>query len=809
LSFSRVYSESGWNHQYASRLWVNGLSYSEWQGAKSNKYKKKKKACTSGWNDIKSSVFNGRLSNATAKYKKGFCQIRLNGNKKAKFAIHRSGKKAKKAITLTRPDGSSITFAKKSGAWKPLSGTPYTLKKAGKNWKLSTPSDSVETYDRWGSLIKITNSSGQSTHLRYNHAGKLKKVTGPFGKKLTFTYSGWDIASVTGALGTVSYNYSNDRLTTVTKVDGSTMAYQYDNGSLNAIVDALGQTTASYTYDNADRVATSEGQNGTHKTSFSYASTASQVTNIANNTTDSYKFRVVKGTMRLVKTTDTDGSISTQSYDDNGYPRQSVAINGTKTRTRYNERGLLEKRVESVGLPSKKVTLTHWHNKFRKPVLQVEGRIKAGNKATKSVYNNKGLLVKRIEGIIKTQQCQHGHHGYDDDHHGHHHKLHIALKDKRITKYRYNSKAQLTKTIAPNGAITLTSYDSDGNRTGGANALGHENKTLSFDATGKPLVSEDANGIQSTNAYDVAGRLTSTSSNGRTTSYEYDVAGRQTKTTNADGSTTESQYDASGNLTKTIDQDGNVSESSFDSNGNQTAQQVKDDHGTVILSSASSYNNKNQLTQSTDAQGNATSYEYDASGNQTKTTDAEGNIAQNEYDANNRLVKTTDALGGETTYAYDSDGNRTNVTAPNGAGTSFEYDSFNQLTKEISPDRGATTYQYDGSGNQISITDANGNQKNISYDALNRKTGESWTGAPDLTIAYSYDNCTNGVGKLCTIIDKSGSTSFAFDAKGQITQKTQTIDGIDLTKAYAYNNEGQLTLILLVRKLVTVTMSIK
>jgi len=67
-----------------------------------------------------------------------------------------------------------MTFAKDHRQWKSLSGAPYTLKKSGKNWKLSTPNNSVELYDRWGSLIKVTNSSGQSTRLRYNHAARTR-----------------------------------------------------------------------------------------------------------------------------------------------------------------------------------------------------------------------------------------------------------------------------------------------------------------------------------------------------------------------------------------------------------------------------------------------------------------------------------------------------------------------------------------------------------------------------------------------------------------------------------------------------------
>ncbi|MFW5443503.1 MAG: RHS repeat-associated core domain-containing protein, partial [Methylococcaceae bacterium] len=335
-------------------------------------------------------------------------------------------------------------------------------------------------------------------------------------------------------------------------------------------------------------------------------------------------------------------------------------------------------------------------------------------------------------------------------------------------------------------------YDDQGNRTSATNALGHQTQTLTFDEAGRPLKSQDSNGIITENQYDSAGRLLKTTINGLSTSYQYDSSGRQTKVTYPDGTYSENQYDGSGRIIKTINQRGEVTENSYDSNGNRTKRQLSDAEGNILAKSESLYNPLNQVIQTLDAEGNVTSFEYDASGNQIKITDAKGNITQNQYDSQNRLAKTIDALGGETTYQYDINGNRVQVTAANGATTTFSYDSFNQITSENSPDRGQTIYDYDISGNRIQIKDANSNIKNIVYDDLNRKIQESWLGSSELTINYTYDSCDNGIGKTCQVTDASGNTRYQYNRDGQVTQKQQNIQGITLTQQFSYTDDNKL-----------------
>ncbi|OQX00570.1 MAG: hypothetical protein BWK73_48095 [Thiothrix lacustris] len=165
-------------------------------------------------------------------------------------------------------------------------------------------------------------------------------------------------------------------------------------------------------------------------------------------------------------------------------------------------------------------------------------------------------------------------------------------------------------------------------------------------------------------------------------------------------------------------------------------------------------------------------------------------MTTNEYDPQNRLVKTTDPAGGITQYAYDAEGNRTTVIAANGATTAYTYDNFKRMTGEASPDRGNITNTHDISDNLKTSTDANGNTATYDYDLLNRKVKTTWQDGSIAT--WNYDNCTNGIGRLCTLTDGSGSTAYSYDTEGRITQKVQTIGNAILNHRYTHTDDGKL-----------------
>ncbi len=786
LGLRRFYQSSAfgnsWKHQFERRLSrAQPLIYEYYEGIKSDLYRQANKACHQGWSEIRATAYNGQYSSAEAHYHQGLCSIKEGGETVVRLPIYRTTHQHHHNFrTVTRPNGIVYTFVKQNQQWKALSKAPVQLKRVRNHWIFTDLDGSIEKYTNHGRLLRITNTESQTTTLKYDYYGRLKKVKDQFGNKLIFSYRhfwwGNQLKKVTSPTGTVQYSYDHwDRLSQALYQDNTTQTYHYDadacESCLTKIVNAVGEVVQQIAYDQKGRVISSEGANGSNLRNFSYGDGEVVVSDSAEAETY-YQFNLHHGVLRIAKVTDAMGHSETFGYDRNGFPANHIAKNGNITETEYNDRGLLEVSIENAGTEAERQTSTQWHPQFRKPTERSET-----TQTTAFDYDPSGRLTEQSQSPNSESTA--------NDKKG-------DEQEERITAFAYNGLGQITETILPSGASRQQSYDEQGNRTRSTNALGHQTQTLAFDMAGRPLKTQDSNGIITENQYDTAGRLLKTTINGLSISYQYDSAGRQTKVTFSDGTHTENQYDGSGRVIKTINQRGEVTENTYDNQGNRIKTQRSNAQGTIVAKTESSYNQLNQVIQTTDAEGNSTRFEYNASGNQTKIIDAKGNITQNQYDSQNRLTKTIDALGGETTYQYDINGNRIAVIAANGATTTFTYDSFNQLTSENSPDRGQTQYSYDISGNRIKITDANSQIKQTHYDDLNRKIQESWAGHPELTIHYSYDNCANGIGKLCQVTDVSGHTSYQYNSDGLVTQKQQNIQDTVLTQQFSYTNDKKL-----------------
>ena len=57
----------------------------------------------------------------------------------------------------------------------------------------------------------------------------------------------------------------------------------------------------------------------------------------------------------------------------------------------------------------------------------------------------------------------------------------------------------------------------------------------------------------------------------------------------------------------------------------------------------------------------------------------------------------------------------------------------------------------------------------------------------------TWDNCTNGIDRLCGLTNAGVNLGFSFDLHGRITSKTQTVGTVTQNTAYSYNALGQLT----------------
>jgi YD repeat-containing protein len=69
-------------------------------------------------------------------------------------------------------------------------------------------------------------------------------------------------------------------------------------------------------------------------------------------------------------------------------------------------------------------------------------------------------------------------------------------------------------------------------------------------------------------------------------------------------------------------------------------------------------------------------------------------------------------------------------------------------------------------------------------------TGAHFTDPTD-DIIYTYDKGTNGIGRLTSMTDPSGNTSFGYDPRGRLVEKTSIIKGLSYSFGRIYSPGGR------------------
>jgi RHS repeat-associated protein len=185
-------------------------------------------------------------------------------------------------------------------------------------------------------------------------------------------------------------------------------------------------------------------------------------------------------------------------------------------------------------------------------------------------------------------------------------------------------------------------------------------------------------------------------------------------------------------------------------------------------------------------------YTYDNDNNAITKTDSLNHEYQYGYNSHNQLQSVLDPTGATTSYSYDGAGNVSTIQDPKGNVTDYYYDGLGNLTARTSPDTGVTSYVYDSLGRNTQMTRADGTVTTYQYDSLSRLTQVT---AGGLTNTYTYDNCTNGHGYLCSMTDASGSTSYTYRQNGQIASQTTVINGTSYPISWTYDNQDRVSTI--------------
>ena len=376
-----------------------------------------------------------------------------------------------------------------------------------------------------------------------------------------------------------------------------------------------------------------------------------------------------------------------------------------------------------------------------------------------------------------------------------------------VTSYEYNQFSQVTMMTNPRGNTTRYEYDSKGNQTKTINALGHTT-TMEYNAQGLVTRTQSPNNLVTTYQYNQNGlmeTMTQTPPQGspggtRTTSYSYHPTGLMASMTTPEGVTYQYSYDERSRRTKARDSAGQETIYSYDPYGNMVRTEIKNSDGSTATWTTNEYDSRNRSLSTTKPhKGNENSIWrtlYDNESNVAATTDPAGNVDRIQYDSINRQTGRTHRLNGNTSYEYDKLNRIVKVTAPTGIETSYEYDSIGRLTAEHSPDRGTTRYKYDIADNMVQRITARGITETYSYDQLERRVSISYPNAhagKNENVTYSYDDCTFGTGRLCSVADESGTTTLSYDAFGNVVNQTHIELGVSYITSYIWDKENKLS----------------
>ncbi|GBR74810.1 putative Rhs family protein, partial [Candidatus Termititenax aidoneus] len=294
-----------------------------------------------------------------------------------------------------------------------------------------------------------------------------------------------------------------------------------------------------------------------------------------------------------------------------------------------------------------------------------------------------------------------------------------------------NLEEKNSYTLIPNSGAEYTSTD----------VYGHEQKTI-LDQAGRKKRTEFR--------YKDGGQT-------KITQYEYHDKAPQllAKATDYANRTTETRYDSMDRPILQINFDGTYTETRYND----------------LLNYKEVYDVKSQKI----------TYHYDAYGNLIKTIQPNGAVTEYQYNIYGKLDKL---------ITHTDSGNKDRDTI---SIIEYKYDSINRLI-EIRKGASVTKMEYDNMDNVIRKTLPDNQTIEYSYDTLNRplKTQYHDKTKGTQTEEYKYYTDNDNIGRLRSIKDYTGTTTYEYDKYGNIEKVTREQYGQKRSTNYKYDIYGKL-----------------
>lgn len=373
---------------------------------------------------------------------------------------------------------------------------------------------------------------------------------------------------------------------------------------------------------------------------------------------------------------------------------------------------------------------------------------------------------------------------------GHSGAQQVSFTDARgkVTRYTYNSGAQLESFTLPNGNTPVRNrYDRVGGRAI-AQTDGAGNTTTFSYGPGETTITDPLGNTTVHHFNEELRLVAATDQAGKITRYEYDNFHRRTATIDRMGDRSSVTYDlASGKVTSRTDNEGKTWTYSY------TPQQQD---GFTF------YN----LTRIDYPDSTHEEFIYHERGNLIRYIDRAGRIWTATHNSRGQVTSITNPEGGLTTFTYNADGTLASVQDPAGNTTSFAYDAFKRLIRINRPDSTNLQFTYDAKDNLLSRINEKGKMAGFTYDDNNNlgtttnALGNTWT------LAYDRNDnpiaLTDPLGKsarltydqlqrIKTVTDRNGNgTTRNYDARSRLASM---VDGEGKAWSFTYDDEGVIT----------------
>ncbi|MFC1421252.1 RHS repeat-associated core domain-containing protein [Streptacidiphilus cavernicola] len=646
-------------------------------------------------------------------------------------------------VTIRQEDGSQLTFVDTSGSYTP-SAPRYdaTLTKNGSSYILTRKGKQIYTFDTaTGHLLSETDQAGA-------HA------TTPYAT--TLGYSGGQLSTITDPAGHVyTLGWSGGHITSLSDTAGRQVGYAYDSSGDLTDVYGVG-TTRNPTPQDDDHTVYGYSTASHLLTSWRQAAFFGDTTTSPAPVTS----MVYDASERVIRQTDPTGHTTTFSYGPSSSPSlvagQTLVTDpaGHQVLDTY-QNGLLVSETKGYG-SSTPSTSSYTYDPVSLGVTTATDPL--GHVQT-FAYDEHGNRISASDGLGNT------------------------------TASTYDALDDLTSTISPLGVLTSYGYDQAGHIavSGGTN-----NGALTFGLPTSITVSQPQQSAEIVDSNPAAPPT-------RTTAFFYDDAahpGDETRVVDANGYTSSATFNSSGEALSKTDAMGDVSRYGYDAGTGRLTSAVSP-NGTAAGTvpgctppaegcTSYAYDAWGHVVRTTDPLGHATSAVYDADGNRTSSTDGDNRTTTYGYDPANRLTVTTNPDSTRTRSDYNPDGTTADTVDADNAKTLYGYDSQGRLTSRTDPDNRRTSYTYDADGHVLTSVNAADQTVTDGYDAAGHPTSTSYSDGVTPNVAYRY----NSGGARTAMTDGTGTTTWSYDAFGEIVSKT---NGAGAVVGYGYDNDGHQT----------------